>query len=187
MLSDRLVQAISRLDIDNPESVRAFRKSVNHTLEIFLRFTHRYWFNAVSDQAQSRDLFAMMLQHLGTSDLYDRTRSRILDMTQYLDSEQGKAHAEIVMRLTVVTALGLIGTVVTGILGMNLFAEADNTAMVKVYYFMAVLVPTTAITLYTIAKSKRLSTFFDALSDEHLGWGKKMRVLAEVWTKKSEL
>ena len=59
MLSDRLVIAISRLDIRRPESVRVFKRSIRHTLEIFLRFTHRYWFQAVSDQAQARDLFAM--------------------------------------------------------------------------------------------------------------------------------
>lgn len=186
MLSDRLVHAISRLDIDDPASVRAFRSSVNHTQEIFLRFTHRYWFHAVSDQAQTRDLFTMMLRHLETGDLFERTRRRILDMTQYLDSEQSKLHTEIVVRLTVVTAFGLIGTVVTGILGMNLFAEADNTPLTKLWYFMLAFIPTTALVLLTIVKSRRLSAFLDALSDENLGWGAKLRVFIDVWGKKME-
>ena len=186
MLSDRLVQAISRLDIDDPVSVRTFRKSVNHTLEIFLRFTHRYWFNSVSDQAQSRDLFTMMLQHLETGDLYARTRQRILDMTHYLDSEQGKGHAETVMRLTVVTAFGLIGTVVTGVLGMNLFAEAESPPLVKLFYFAIVFVPVAFLTLYTIAKSKRLSTFLEVLSDENTHWKQKTRALLDVWSNKTD-
>ncbi|HSI21768.1 MAG TPA: hypothetical protein VK959_01985 [Methylophilaceae bacterium] len=182
MLSDRLVSAISRLDIDNPLSVDAFRRSIRHTMEIFLRFTQRYWFHAVSDQAQSRDLFAMMLRHLETGDLFERMRRRILDMTEYLDSDQLKQHAETVTRLTVVTAFGLIGTVATGVLGMNLFAEADNTPLTKLVYFMLVFVPVTLLTLYTIAKSKRLSVFLDALSSDQFSRRQKLRAFVNIWT-----
>lgn len=108
-------------------------------------------------------------------------------MTHYLDSEQNKAYTDIVVRLTVVTAFGLIGTVVTGILGMNLFDEAANPALTKLFYFSAVFVPFTLITLYTIAKSKRLSTFLDALSDENVSWDQKVRALVDVWARKTEL
>jgi hypothetical protein len=187
MLSDRLVQAISHLDIDDAESVRTFRKNVRQTLEIFLRFTQRYWFHAVSDQAQSRDLFAMMSSHLETSDLFEKTRRRILDMTEYLDSDQLKQQAETVIRLTVVTAFGLIGTVVTGVLGMNLFAEADKPASVRLLYFTLVFIPVTVLTLYTIVKSKRLSVFLDALSDETMTMREKWGTLMDVWAKKTSL
>ena len=40
---------------------------------------------------------------------------------------------------------------------------------------------TAALTVYTMAKSKRLSDFLDVLSDERLGWGQKLRALREVW------
>jgi hypothetical protein len=184
MLSDRLVSAISRLDIDDPISVAHFRKSIRHTLEIFLRFTQRYWFHALSDQAQSRDLFAMMLKHLETADLFERMRRRILDMTEYLDSDQLKQHAETVTRLTVVTAFGLIGTVATGILGMNLFDEAANPPMTKLMYFMVVFVPVTLLTFYTIVKSKRLSVFLDSLSSEQLDRRQKWRAFLQIWVGK---
>ena len=65
MLSDRLVVALNRLDIRQPESIRAFKRSIRQTSEIFLRFTHRYWFHAVSDQAQARDLFKMWTRASG--------------------------------------------------------------------------------------------------------------------------
>jgi hypothetical protein len=64
MLSNRLVTALSRLDIRRPESVRIFRRDVRQITEIFLRFTHRYWFHEISDQGQARDLFNMMANHL---------------------------------------------------------------------------------------------------------------------------
>ena len=59
MLSDRLVVALSRLDIRDPESVRRFKRSIRRMKEIFLRFTHRYWFHEVSDQPQAQELYRM--------------------------------------------------------------------------------------------------------------------------------
>jgi len=184
MLSDRLVIAISRLDIRRPESIRVFKRSIRHTLEIFLRFTHRYWFQAVSDQAQARDLFGMWTRHLGTQALYKQTRRRILDMTQYLDSDQLRRQADTVVRLTVVTTLGLIGTVSTGFLGMNLIAEAGQPLGTKLAYFALVFLPTLVLTLYTVVKSKRLAEFLEALSDERLQRRDKLNILLNVWKRR---
>ena len=46
-------------------------------------------------------------------------------MSDYLESDTLRRQANTVVRLTVVTAFGLIGTVATGFLGMNLLALAD--------------------------------------------------------------
>jgi hypothetical protein len=181
MLSDRLVLAISRLDIDDPDSLKAFRRTIRYTLEIFLRFTHRYWFSAVSDQAVSRDLFSMMLRHLDSGALYEKTRRRILDMTEYLEGEQLKQQADTVVRLTVVTVFGLISSITTGVLGMNLIDAASSPLWLKAIFFMLVLVPVTALILYTVNKSRRLSRFLDALSDESVARSKKLRAFWNVW------
>ena len=77
--------------------------------------------------------------------------------------------------------LGLIGTVTTGFLGMNLLAEADSPMGRRVAVFALVFVLTTALTIYTIAKSKRLSDFLDLLSDERLTAWQKCKSLAAVW------
>ena len=45
-------------------------------------------------------------------------------MSDYLDSDVFRRHANTMLRLTVVTIFGLIGTVTTGFLGMNLIDEA---------------------------------------------------------------
>ena len=47
--------------------------------------------------------------------------------------------------------------------------------------FLLVFVATTALTFYTIVKSKRLSDFLDALSDERLSWKEKYGVWERVW------
>ena len=182
MLSDRLVQAISRLDINNPDSIKTFRLSIRHTTETFLRFTHRYWFQSVSDQVVARDIFTMMHEQLKSNELFEITHRRIMDMAEYLEAEEIRRQADTVVRLTVVTILGLVGTMTSGLLGMNIFNLADATASQKLVYFFAMFIPVSALTFYTVIKSKRLSLFLDALSDEKMKPLKKLLMLKNVWT-----
>ena len=183
MLSDRMVHALNRLDIQDAESVKRFKRIIRQLLEIFLRFTHRYWFHEVSDQPQAKELYRMTASYLGADRLYDEIRNEIEDMSSYLESDTLRRQANTVVRLTVVTAFGLIGTVATGFLGMNLIALADASMLEKIGYFMIVLIPVTVLTLYTIVKSKRLSDFLEALSDERMPAAGKFKSLLDVWKK----
>jgi hypothetical protein len=185
MLSDRLIVAISRLQIDSAESVVAFRRAIRQTLENFLRFTHRYWFHDVSDQVRAKELFRMWSDHLGTDRLYAEVREEIEDMNQYLEADSARRQANTVVRLTVVTTFGLIGTIATGFLGMNLISEADASLASKLGYFAAVIGPVIALTLYTVAKSGRLSVFLETLADEHASARVKLDALAAIWRARS--
>jgi Mg2+ and Co2+ transporter CorA len=113
--------------------------------------------------------------------LYAEVKERIADMNTYLEADSLRRQANTVVRLTVVTIFGLIGTVTTGFLGMNLLAAADAPAVVKLVMFTLVFGLTTVLTFYTIVKSRRLSDFLDALSDERLGPWQKLRSLGAVW------
>ena len=79
--------------------------------------------------------------------------------------------------LTVVTIAGLIGTLSTGFLGMNLLDEAGSSWSRRLVIFTVTLGLSLLLTGYMIARSKRLSDFLDVLSDERLtlreklGWG----------------
>jgi len=181
MLSDRLLHALNRLVVGDADTVRRFKREIRQMKEIFLRFTHRYWFHELSDQLLAKALYRMCHEHLGTERLYCEVRDEIEDMNQYLDSDSIRRQANMVIRLTVVTIFGLIGTVATGFLGMNLLAEADEPWWTKVAIFLVVFVPTIALTFYTITKSKRLADFLDALSDERLPARAKLGALAAVW------
>jgi hypothetical protein len=183
MLSDRMVDALNGLDIDDTESIKRFKRTIRQLLEIFLRFTHRYWFHEVSDQPQAKELYRMTSTYLGTDRLYDEIRNEIEDMSNYLESDTLRRQANTVIRLTVVTAFGLIGTVATGFLGMNLFSLSERPPWEKLAWFAAVIVPVAALTFYTIVKSKRLSDFLEALSDERLPAASKLRSLLAVWRK----
>lgn len=183
MFSDRLAEALKNLDIADAASVRRFKRTIRDSFAGFLRFTHRYWFHEVSEQAQVRALFRMTANHLGLDPLYTEVKERIAEMNQYLDADSLRRQANTVVRLTVVTIFGLIGTITTGFLGMNLLAEADAPLERKLWTFLLVLVLTVALTVYTMTKSKRLSDFLDVLSDERASAWHKCKALALVWSK----
>ncbi len=183
MLADRLLHALNRLDVQNADSVRVFKREIRSHKEVFLRFTHRYWFHEVSDQLVAKALYHLCAQHLGTERLYRDVYDEIEDMNEYLDSDSIRRQANMVIRLTVVTIFGLIGTVATGFLGINLIANAGEPLFLKTLYFLGVLIPTIGLTVYTIVKSKKLSDFLDSLSDERLTPRQKIGAFAAVWKK----
>jgi hypothetical protein len=183
MFSDRLVAAVSRLNIADVEANRVFRRDIRLTLENFLRFAHRYWFQEISNQAQARELYLMTRKHLDLDVLYRGIREELQDMGSYLDVDAMRRQNETVVRLTVVTTFGLIGTVGTGFLGMNLLAWAEHPTELRVLAFVIVLAVTSALTLYTVVKSRRLSALLDALSDEQIDWRGRLKALRNVWSR----
>jgi hypothetical protein len=181
MFSDRLVEELKRLDISDPNTIRRFKRAIRQNFEIFLRFTHRYWFHEISENAQAKALFHLSATHLGLDPLYAEVKERISDMNAYLDNDTLRRQANTVVKLTVVTIFGLIGTVATGFLGMNLLAEADSPLAERVLFFLIVLAGATALTFYTVVKSKRMSDFLDVLSDERVPIKAKFAALLDIW------
>jgi hypothetical protein len=181
MVSDRLAEAMMALDVRHPASVKRFKRQIRIAFVAFLSFTHRYWFHEVSEQAHVKALFEMCRRHLEIEPLYAEVKERIDDMNGYLDADALRRQANTVVRLTVVTIFGLIGTVTTGFLGMNLLSEADAGWPAKFGYFLLVFVPTVALTMYTMVKSKRLSDFLDVVSDERVPAWHKIKAFFAVW------
>lgn len=181
MSSDRLVEALKNLDVGDAASVRRFKRSIRASFESFLRFTHRYWFHEISEQAQVRALSHMCATHLGLDPLYREVKERIAEMNSYLDADSLRRQANTVVRLTVVTIFGLIGTVTTGWFGMNVFGIADWSTAQQIPVVLVVVALTTWLTFYTMVKSKRLSDFLDALSDEQLSMWTKFKAFIAVW------
>ena len=181
MVSDQLAEALTELDITRPDSVKRFKRQIRLSYVAFLAFTHRYWFHEVSEQAQVKALFQLCTRHLGIDSVYNEVKERIHDMNSYLDADSLRRQANTVVRLTVVTIFGLVGTITTGFLGMNLLAEAEAPLSRRVLWFVAILGLCSSLTVYTIVKSKRLSDFLDAVSDDRLPVWAKVRAFLAVW------
>jgi hypothetical protein len=186
MLENCLVDAMNRLDISKPDSVRQFRRVIRQTLGNFLRFTQRYWFHEVSDHTQAKELFRMTSAHLGTAKLYSEVRTAIEDMSQYLDSDVLRRQGETMVRLTVVTTFGLIGVTTMSFLGMNLIAATESPVLTKLTYFLLVFIPSAAITLYTVLKSRRLADFLETLADHRRSTSDKLAAFTNVWKTRHE-
>jgi hypothetical protein len=123
----------------------------------------------------------MWSRHLRTDRLFKEVREEVLDMGTYLDSDDARRQGDTVLRLTVVTIFGLIGTIATGFLGMNLIDEADNEMLVKLRIFASVLLPTVLITLLTVRYSKALSEILDTIAAESgEGWLSRLRRVRRV-------
>lgn len=181
MLQDRLVTTMNRLDPARRESVGRFRHDIRATLEVFLRFTHRYYFSEISDQAPLRDVFRLWSGHLGTGRLYEELREEINDMASYLETDLLRRQAVTILQLTVVTLFSQIGMLATGFLGMNIFGWAEAEPFEKTLIFLCALLPSAGITFYTVLKARRLAAFLDSLANEKLGWRAKFAALREVW------
>jgi hypothetical protein len=52
--------------------------------------------------------------------------------------------------------------------------------------FALVFAAAAALTVYTMAKSKRLSDFLDALSDDRLGMWNKVKAFLAVWRREGD-
>ena len=176
-MSDQLAVAMNRLEIGDTDSVRLFKRSIRQAMEIFLRFTHRYWYHEVSNQDFARSVFEKLRQHLGLEVLYGEVREEMMDMNGYLDSDALRRQSNTILRLTVVTIVTMIGTIATGFLGMNVISAATEPFIYRAGLFVFVLVATAGVTLLSIARSKRLADFIDALSDERVSWREKWHVL----------
>lgn len=176
-MSDELAVAMNRLRVGDTESVKGFKRTIRQMMEVFLRFTHRYWFHEISSQALASSVFARLRRHLDTENIYDEVRHEVMDMNSYLDSDSARRQANTVLRLTVVTIFGLIGTIASGLLGMNLIDETQSPFHLKALAFVVALVVTVALTVMTIVKSKQLADFLDALSDQRVDWRSKLRLL----------
>jgi hypothetical protein len=174
MLSDRIVLAVSRLDADDSGSLERFGQHMRDTTEIFLRFNHRYWFHEVSQHFVAKDVYRMWSEQLGNDALFTEVREELLDMGHYLDSDAARRQSDTVLRLTVVTIFGLIGTIATGFLGMNLIDETAQPLWLKVLYFLGVMLPSVVLTFLMVSKSGSLAKFIDAMANERLSTREKL-------------
>ena len=183
LFSERLVSAISRLDNHQRQSVRAFKRDIWLIMAAFLRFTHRYWFHEVSNQAQARDLFNLMNSHLGADRLYDDINEAVREMSEFLEADDMRRQSETVTRLTVVTTLSIIGTVATSFLGMNLIAAAEEPLWVKMAYFVVVFAVFAVIVFFTVSKSTAFAESFEVIANERASSEAKLGALmrALIW------
>ncbi len=179
--SDRLASAVNELDIRNSESVRQFKRRIRQSFESFLRFTHRYWFHEVSEQGLVQSLFERTARQLRNDELFDEVKEQVREMSAYLDSDSQRRQSGTVLRLTVVTIFGLVATVVTGYFGMNLFDFGAAPHAAKLLQIASVTSLTVALVLFTVARSKRLSDFLEALSDERLDLPSKWAAFVQVF------
>jgi Mg2+ and Co2+ transporter CorA len=135
----------------------------------------------VSNQAIARSVFGRVSRHLGNEELYHEVRNEVTDMNTYLDSDSARRQANTILRLTVVTILGLIGTIASGLLGMNIIDETQRNIGVRLVIFLVTVALTMVLTTITVVHSKRLADILDIVSDARINWREKWRAMLRAW------
>ncbi|QTN27236.1 hypothetical protein HZ993_18350 [Rhodoferax sp. AJA081-3] len=182
VFSDILVGAVNALTVSNDDSVRAFKRRIRSNFETFLRFTHRYWFHELSERPHVQAAFRMCSNHLRNDALYDEVRDETKEMSHYLDSDSQRRQSNTVVRLTVITILGLITTVTTGYFGMNIIAFGDGAPWERLLHGVLATSVFVGMVLFAIVRSKSLSELLEVLSDERAPLRSKARALWRVMT-----
>lgn len=175
VFSDVLVDAVNDLDIRNDGSVRRFKRRIRANFETFLRFTHRYWFHELSERSHVQAIFHMCSNHLRNGPLYNEVRDEIREMSHYLDSDSQRRQTNTVVRLTVITILGLMATITTGYFGMNIVPFGDGSVAKRLLHGVLATSAFVALVLFAISRSKRLSDFLEDLADEKLSFVRKCK------------
>lgn len=181
VFSDRMVDAVHDLDIRVAQSVSRFRRRVYAGFEAFLRFTHRYWFHELSERPHAQALYRLCSEHLGNDALYREVKEELQDMSQYLDSNAQRQQSTTIVRLTVVTVFSMVGAVASGLLGMNLIAEAEAPLAERLSYFAVAVLLTALFMLLAILKSKQLSDVMDVLSDDQKSLRARFSLIGGAW------
>lgn len=181
VFSDRMVDAVHDLDIRVSQSISTFRRRVYAGFEAFLRFTHRYWFHELSERSHVQALYRLCSKHLSNDALYMEVKEELQDMSQYLDSNAQRQQSTTIVRLTVVTTFSMVGTVATGLLGMNLIAEADAPIATRLSYFVVTTLVTGLLMFVAILKSKQLSDVMDVLADDQKSLNTRLAMLGKAW------
>ena len=182
VFSDVLVGAVNALNIRDSESVRAFKRCIRSNFETFLRFTHRYWFHELSERPHIQATFRMCANHLRNDALYEEVRDEIKEMSHYLDSDSQRRQSNTVVRLTVITILGLIATVTTGYFGMNIIAFGEGPPMERLLHGVIATTVFVGMILFAISRSHRLSDFLEVMSDERTPTRAKARAFWRIMT-----
>jgi len=182
VFSEVLVDAVNDLDIRNDNSVRRFKRRIRANCDTFLRFTHRYWFHELSERPHVQAIFRLCSKHLRNEALYHEVRDEIREMSHYLDSDSQRRQSNTVVRLTVITTLGLIATVTTGYFGMNIIAFGEGSVGERLTHGLLASLLFVGLVMYAVARSKRLSNFLEALSDERLTFRGKLKAFAQIFS-----
>ncbi len=182
VFSDVLVGAVNALNIRNDDSVREFKRRIRSNFETFLRFTHRYWFHELSERPHLQATFRICSNHLRNDALYDEVRDEIREMSHYLDSDSQRRQSNTVVRLTVITILGLIATMTTGYFGMNIIPFGDGPPLQRLLHGVVATAFFVGMVLFAIARSKRLSDFLEVMSDDRMPFTGKLRAFWRVVT-----
>jgi len=121
--SGQISRAVAQHEKDNND--RDFENRMAAIEEEFLQFVHRFRFTGVSNQLQAQELFDLWRKHLRSDSLFIDVREELATANAYLQARADRRSSAAVEKLTVISAIGVLMTVIIGFLSSNFLLTTD--------------------------------------------------------------
>ena len=126
------IEDFLNLGSDDEEQFRKIADKVKTLHSSFIHFVNRLWFTEVTPQEQGIEMYNMALKNMGLKEQLDEVRHEIKELYEFMDMQYEKMKAKddrkMNHNLVLLNKLAFILlplTVVSGLLGMNLFSTDD--------------------------------------------------------------
>lgn len=148
-LADRLSRAVDEY-LDQPRRFRCFRREIQAIHTDIVQFTHRFWFDTISNQVQAQELFRWWCQRVRTPKLYRRVLDEVRGSDHLLDNRWQQD-------INYIAIIGLALSVAVGFWGMNVLSESlivGTTIGHEILWVVVsfVLAPIVLLVLRTVVK-----------------------------------
>lgn len=97
------------------------KKLLERLQKEFLLFRNRFWFKEVTAQDQGIEMFQQWAEQMNIFELMDDVKTEIRELYEYVEYVNEQKENQLLKWITLIGAILLPITVVTGFLGMNLF------------------------------------------------------------------
>ncbi|MBI4687712.1 MAG: hypothetical protein HY756_08005 [Nitrospirae bacterium] len=124
---------------DKQKEVEKIADDVRKLHSSFIRFVNRLWFTEVTPQEQGIEMYNMAVKNMGLKEQLDELRHEIKELYEFVDMQYEKIKAEddrrinkTLSRLNWLVVIFLPITIVSGLLGMNIYTTNEIPDIISV-------------------------------------------------------
>lgn len=118
-ISERMSEAVQSDPSGTQKDRKEFRRMIQRAHSDLIRFTHRYWFDEVSNQLQAKELYSWWRGLMGTEKLYQQVSAEVSESDTLLHMQSTDRQAALSKGLNILAAYGLAISIAVSFLGIN--------------------------------------------------------------------
>ncbi len=128
-ISGRISRALDKL---TPTRRKDFEREILAIQDEYLKYRHRYHFTGVSSQIQASEMYDRWVSVLGIGAMKDDVQDELQTATNTLHTNEQTRLAQAAHDLGIIAGLGVLGGLVVGAMGSNLFVGTGEAVQLFV-------------------------------------------------------